>query len=586
MKRWLKIGIGIIVVGIVAAVFLIDVVLEGIIKSKLQSVVQLKSDRIYDYHFDKIQTKFLAGEVILTGLSITPRIHVIDSLKNIGIVSKDIYRIELDQFRLEGLDSWRLILRNEISIHSIYLDHPKVKVHTNKEASIGPGKNLAKDILSPDIPWSFIDSFKMENARLEVYHIKKDTNLAVSFDSLNLSIYAFKIDSSLIARGLYFSYSDVGVKVKNVNIHSLPNYNIDLLGLHYDLSENEFGLNEIRIIPKKDKYEYMKTQKFETDWVSIKIAKLNLRNINFDKLHEFGKLELSEIEIVSPTFQVYRDKRLPDKPYKFVPLPTRALRELKFPFHVDRISVSDANVTYIEWVENAKQPGILKIDKMNLQIDNVGSDHEYLMINDTMKIKGSGRLFNSGNMVFTLMSSVLDTTDGFSSTGEITDLECKALNPLIENLAFVHLEEGKINYIKYEMTADNQRSIGVLDIDYAGIKKITFLRNKEELEIAQKGKSGKKEKKDKKLLSFLANTYLENDYNPQSKNYYQGRIHFDRSQNKAVFNYLLKSIMSGIQSCVLPNFEDDWKQVKSEKKKLEKQEKELKKKEKRKSNNN
>jgi hypothetical protein len=520
----------------------------------------------------------------LTGLSITPRTHVIDSLKKIGIVSKDIYQIELDQFRLEGLDSWRLILKNEISIRSIYLDHPKVTIHTNKEASIGPGKNLAKDILSPDIPWSFVDSFKMENARLEVYHIKKDTSLAVSFDSLNLSIYSFKIDSSLIAKGLYFSYSDVAIKVNNVNIHSLPNYNIDLRGLHYDLKGNEFGLTEIRIIPKKDKYEFMKTQKYETDWVSIKIGKLYLRNINFDKLHEFGKLELSEIEIVNPTFQVYRDKRLPDKPYKFVPLPTRALRELKFPFHVDKISVSNANITYIEWVENAEQPGIMKIDEMNIQIENIGSDPEYLMINDKMNISGSGRLFGSGNMVFSLSSSILDTSDMFLSTGEISNLECKALNPLIENLAFVHLEEGKINYIKFDMKADNQRSKGTLDIDYAGIKKITFLRNKEELETAQKGKSGKKEKKDKKLLSFLANTYLLNDYNPELKNYYQGKIHFDRSQNKAVFNYLLKSIMSGIQSCVLPNFEDDWKEVKSERKKQVKEEKELHKKEKRKSN--
>ena len=130
------------------------------------------------------------------------------------------------------------------------------------------------------------------------------------------------------------------------------------------------------------------------------------------------------------------------------------------------------------------------------------------------------------------------------------------------------------------MTSDNVRSKGVLDIDYAGIKKITFLRNKEELDAkAQKGKSGKKEKQDKKMLSFLANTYLMNDYNPTSKNYYQGRIHFERTQNKAIFNYLLKSLVSGIQSCVLPNFEDDWKEVKGERKK---QEKELKKKEKKK----
>lgn len=131
------------------------------------------------------------------------------------------------------------------------------------------------------------------------------------------------------------------------------------------------------------------------------------------------------------------------------------------------------------------------------------------------------------------------------------------------------------------MTADNKASTGVLDIDYTGIKNITFLRNKEELETkAQKSKSDKKEKKDKKLLSFLANTYLTNDYNPSVKNYYQGRIRFERSQNKAIFNYLLKSLVTGISSCVLPNFSDDWKEVKGERKKQVRQEKKQKKKDK------
>ena len=581
MKRWVKVVIVALVVIIGSGVLLIDVVLEGLIKKKLTSAIQLKADRIYEYHFDKIQTKFLSGKVILTGLSITPRLEVLDSLYKKGIVNKDIYQIELKEFRLEGLDSWRLILKNEISIRYIYLDRPNVKVHTNKNASIGPSKNLAQDILAPDIPWSMIDSFKLENAMFEIYHIEEDTNVAISFDSLSLSIYSFQIDSSLIASGMYFKYDDVAIKVNNVNVHSLPNFNVDLRGLHYDLDDNEIELSEVSIVPKKDKYEFMKTQKYETDWISIKLDKLVLRNINFDKLHEKGRLELSEIEIEGPVFEIYRDKRLPDKPYKFVPLPTRALRALKFPFHADKIKMINGQVTYIEWEENAQQPGVLKIDKMNVEIDNIGSDPEYLMMNDTMMIGGSGRLFKSGDMTFTLKSSVLDTTDLFEVSGQISNLECKALNPLLENMAFVRLEEGDINYIKFKMTADNKASTGVLDIDYTGIKNITFLRNKEELETkAQKSKSDKKEKKDKKLLSFLANTYLTNDYNPSVKNYYQGRIRFERSQNKAIFNYLLKSLVTGISSCVLPNFSDDWKEVKGERKKQVRQEKKQKKKDK------
>lgn len=584
MKTWIKIALVVVLLIIGAGVLLIDVVLEGIVKTKLESAIKMDANRIYDYRFDKVTTKLLSGKLILKGLRISPRNDVLDSLAKKGNIKKSIYEIELEQFRLEGLDSWRLLMDNEISIRSIYFDQPRIKVYTNKKASIGSSKNLAKDILAPNIPWSMIDSFKLENARFEIYHIKEDTSLAISFDSLNLSLYSFHVDSTLVANGMFFNYDDLALKVKNFNIHSLPNFDVDFHSFYFKRAENEIRLSKISVRPKTDKYEYMKTQKYETDWISFNIDKLYLRNINFDKLHEFGKLELAEVEIENPVFEVYRDKRLPDRPYKFVPLYTRLLRNLKFPFHVANVKMSNAKVTYIEWVDNAKQPGVLRMDKMHAEIANLGSDHDFLNVNDTLKITGKARLFGSGNMTFKFKSSVLDTNDLFETSGDITDLEFKELNPLLENLAFVKFETGKINFIKFNMTADNVRSKGVLDIDYSGFKKVTFLRNKEELEVkAQKGKAGKKEKQNKKLMSFLANTYLLNDYNPTLKNYYQGKIHFDRIQNKAIFNYMLKSIMTGVQSSVLPNFEDDWKEVKSEHKKKEKEVKMAKKKKRKKS---
>ena len=80
MKKWLVYTLIALVLLIGAGIVLFDVILEGIMVRKLESVIQQEKDRIYDYQFDGIELKFIAGDVILQNLEIAPRNHVIDSL--------------------------------------------------------------------------------------------------------------------------------------------------------------------------------------------------------------------------------------------------------------------------------------------------------------------------------------------------------------------------------------------------------------------------------------------------------------------------------------------------------------------------
>ena len=133
----------------------------------------------------------------------------------------------------------------------------------------------------------------------------------------------------------------------------------------------------------------------------------------------------------------------------------------------------------------------------------------------------------------------------------------------MQNSAFIKFDEGRLNYLSFDIEADDDHSFGNLDLDYENLKKVEILRNKDELDI-QKEK-GKQRKEKKKALSILANTLIPNDYNPSSKNYYSGAISFERNKERAIFGYLVKSIQSGILTSLMPGKQENYHELKKQK---------------------
>jgi len=153
--------------------------------------------------------------------------------------------------------------------------------------------------------------------------------------------------------------------------------------------------------------------------------------------------------------------------------------------------------------------------------------------------------------------------------GKVSNLPLASLNPILHHSAFVKIEEGVLNYLTFEMTANDEYSDGVLNLDYSGLKKLEVMRNKGELdEKKQKGKEGKEQKK---FLSFIANTVVPHSYNPNSKNYYPGHISFERVKDRAIFGYLVKSILSGVITSLIPNKQENYHQLKQKKKESRKE---------------
>ena len=98
------------------------------------------------------------------------------------------------------------------------------------------------------------------------------------------------------------------------------------------------------------------------------------------------------------------------------------------------------------------------------------------------------------------------------------------LNPVLENLAFIRIESGRLNALNFDFDYNDKASKGSLTINYQDLK-ITGLKKE-------------KSKDESDMKTFLINTIVKNDKDknmPIDKR--TGTIEFERDRKRQIFNF-------------------------------------------------
>src|SRR5699024_3649635 len=115
-------------------------------------------------------------------------------------------------------------------------------------------------------------------------------------------------------------------------------------------------------------------------------------------------------------------------------------------------------------------------------------------------------------------------------------MQASAFNKILTPLLNIELASGNVKGLRFDMKGTDYRNTGTLNFDYDNLKVSVLNKN-------QKGKQ-----KSKKVTSFLLNTILINESNPNKKGEYTvGRINYQRAPEYTFFKTLWKSLFEGIK---------------------------------------
>jgi hypothetical protein len=306
----------------------------------------------------------------------------------------------------------------------------------------------------------------------------------------------------------------------------------------YSSSSKLLSADTIQIVPNYTYYNFTSRYNYETDCIEAKVSNIMIHEFSIKNFLKSGDIITPAVEIGMVDVEAFRDKR---KPFKHVNILT--FQDLMYSYNallrVDSMNIMDGNITYIEHGEESNEAGYINVNDIKAIVTNITNDTIYKKEDAFFEMRAKGFLMGKGKLSVHLKSKIFEPQNLFFLDGTLTSIEISALNPMLENNAFVSALSGTINSMDFNFAANNTKATGNLTMRY----------NDFNLKVLSK-ESQESDPKKAQLKSFVANVIVV-DSNPiPGKDVRIGVIDYNRDPEKFVFNYCFKSILSGIQTSI------------------------------------
>jgi hypothetical protein len=508
-----KICLTLVAVGLLSC-YAIRFVVFNRIEKKLPALLEGLSANHVDAHIDKVETSWYRNRITVKGISFkTQEKHELPMGLREGSIAS---------LTLTGVELLPLLISKDITLDSVIFKKVTLtKSGKGKEA--GTGNTAAKAE-----PTHYAFKFN---------YIKIDSLEIIDLDSLQKPVAQTRM--SFETRNLSGELPLKDLSASDLTVRGLR---LTLPGSLYEISSDRIyienmtraTIDSLKVIPLYPKREFVQKRDFETDRIQCVFPSIVIEGINTPKLFQNELL----IHQVSMAFEmsVYRDKRRPNE-NTFKALPDSLLRRLPMAILIDSIKILDSQITYEEFPEKADSAGSITFRNLEAKFYNVSNRNA-----KALELQARAKFMNDGEIQ--INGTFFNSEKPHFITGSIRNFTLARINPMLKPATGVSIESGQLELMKFSFWYNNQQSDGQLSLNYHDLK-LVGLREKK-----RKRKDGKKEEvvtavaKTVLINAFIADDLDKND--PLSKR--TGTIHFERDQNKFVFNFWWKSLLSGLKS--------------------------------------
>ena len=477
------------------------------------------NERFNEYHFDieNINWSLIPAKLRLNNISITSKADTaVDNHLN-GVIGKvHLKGIKLAKAAFKGKYEMRDLIISDIRLEGIlpFEENNRAPTASTLDLYIG---NIYFDQVNFDIKDSASSrTIELKEGALKIadFRLKKRDTLKViqlsDFSAENL--ISVSKDSMYTFQARQILYSDT---LKILSIES------------------------ISLLPNYEDYDFTSKVEVETDCIEGEFQKVKFNQFSAASYYNSNEIKSSYVSIGKLELNVFRDKRKPDS-LKEKPVFQHYIYSYPGFLNIDSIGINDGDITYTEHALNATEPGTVSFNGVNATIYNISNDTIYKTREAFIEMKTEALLMGISKMNVLMKARLFDPANTFSLKGTLAPIKVKDLNPILEKNAFLNANSATIDQLSFNLTGNDTKATGELIMLYKGLD--INVKDKEDDD-----KSGIKEQ----FLSFLINKGAW-DSNPMPSDEVRvGIIDFERDPTKFVFNYWIKSILTGVKSSVI-----------------------------------
>lgn len=431
--------------------------------------------------------------------------------------------IRIAKVRAVGLRLLPLIFRGVMSFDKVVLEGAHISLRQNsllKPCSTSGRQNDLKlridDLLMTSARIEYTDSVACESI--------VDFNSDVAIRNLAMD---FRADKPLVYGASTLALDSVEMRMrKNPYIYRVHHAKVDF-------SRKLLAVDTIRFIPDYGKIEFGRQYGYEVDRFEGVIPFINARGFTFNLLDtSLVKANLAEIQFY---VMVFRDKRLPFRRKERL-LPTTQLQHLPITLIIDSLKIIKSYVQYEEFQNDAQEPGKIYFDDLEAVFANIHNRSTKTEI----LLQAKGLLMGEGKVN---LSAVFPPGENKKArlTGSLQDFSIPKINSMLTPVTNLKVESGKMDRLSFDFSYNKRRSDGQIELAYTDLKLVTF---KEE-----EKSDGSGPEKDN-LKTFMMNTFVfrknMDEHVPEEKR--TGTVKYLRDDSRSIFNFWVKSVVSGIKS--------------------------------------
>lgn len=510
--------------------FLILLTAEWWVEIRLQTLLNRNEKLSYDIIFEDIDINPMFTGMSLEEVTIRPK----DSLNTKGT---NVYG-QVANAEIKGVAWLDLLLGRKASLRSLSFVTPLFEIYTRSDSTKSAEKNekgvgtsfqeLFGDVLSR----AELSEFHLENASISLFTIVEDTVQFGAVKKFNIEALELKTDSVILNHVIPFELGYLKASLEGLSIKLDEFSSLSVGKINYDSRKSQLSLKSSSLSYSEDYQVVSSSMGKQVDLISFDIGLLEINDLEAQSSF-YGELDIEASSIVLDSLVMtdYRNKNLPRPPDAEKPMFKGMVDLIPFPMQVDSILITNSSIAYTELPEGKDLSGTLRFGDINGVIRNITT---YPLVQDSIKSFNAHVTAKLNDQApLTLDLEIPYSEESFVARAHIPSMDMKILNPTVEPLASVRLDDGHIQNFNLTMNATRTASRNLLVLDF------------EDLSISVIQETEQNEEKKQGVLSGLANVMIRHNNMPGNKNYVKPAYTSQRNIDRGPFNFIWQSIKEG-----------------------------------------
>ncbi|WP_285010400.1 hypothetical protein [Pedobacter faecalis] len=517
---------------------------KPILTEKIKAGVYDGSDGLYRISFEDIHLNLLTGTAVLDSVKLTADTAVFERLKKTGRAPGHLFDVSLKNLKLSRTAILTAYFKKRIEMNAIVLNQPSVRVtryKVVKQPDTSGGDRSLYQRISTVLKSVHVKAIQIIDA--DVDYINGDRAKKMNaIKHLNVTVKDLLIDSLSQFDTTRFYYTrDISFKLAGYTSSSTM-YTMKVDTIRGSAANQSIVVKGFRMIPKYPDLAFTRKYKYGRDRYDLSFDAITLSGVDFGLLNSSGKLHVRKLKLGPARPKIFVNRELPPPPGldKGRNFPHVAVRRIPIPTKIDSVVLNNINLSYTEYNPVSQKRGTIYFWDLKGDILNVTNDSIALVQNNHAVARLSAMVMKASKIDVRINFNLNDKDAAFSYSGKIGPMDMKILNPMAKNMGLVEIERGKMQGADFNINANLSGSSGRVNFYYTDLK----------VKLLKESENGEPEKK-KGLLSFLANTLLIKNQNPDKGEAPRtAQVAFTRTPAASFFNMMWKSVFIGIRETV------------------------------------